>query len=123
MRNEYADVLVQTLAAIDQFELALNMADDYKNIEGIEEEDKMLLRIAAIAYTENHHKVLELLKTLKQSKFDQIYYALIENAKKVGDYDYAIQIAEEAYRKKPNIFKLRSKLHSGFVNRFNFTKL
>ncbi|MBQ9789882.1 MAG: hypothetical protein IJW31_09835 [Lentisphaeria bacterium] len=104
LRNEYADVLVQTLAAIDQFELALNMADDYKNIEGIEEEDKMLLRIAAIAYTENHHKVLELLKTLKQSKFDQIYYSLIENAKKVGDYDYAIQIAEEAYRKKPNIF-------------------
>ena len=102
-RKEYFNAestldLINELLTIGEFDAALNVADDYKDIEGIDELDKLLTRIHVISISGNHHKAFDLLKLLEKENFDKVALSLIIEAQKTGNYEYALNVAEKLYK-------------------------
>ena len=102
LTQENIELLIDVLADIDEFEIALDMADDYKNIEGIDENEKLMNRIKVIASSGDHHKAFQLLKVLHKEKYnpDFTLTSLIFEASKIGDYPSVLQYSQELYNQE-----------------------
>ncbi len=103
LMNEEGRNLVHHLTFISEFEWALYVADDYKNIEGIDENDKLFLRTQVLNLMGKYHKSYELLQVLRKNKFEGVEAMLISVAAKIGKQEESLAIAKELYEKSPAI--------------------